>query len=231
MKTTKEQRYRFVNAGSEIEHELLSIFKPEANIVIADIGACDGLSTVIYSKIFPNAKFYCFEPVRENCNELYNNIFEYRINDRVTVYQVALGNKKEEAKFFRSEGQAPGVKDWETGNKSSSLMKPKLHLKAHPWCSFSKSEIVNVDLLDNFRISHIDFAHIDVQGAEMLVLLGGKETFKTTKAIWIEVANIELYANQPRKNEISFYLNGRGYRCIKDTCGKGKAGDMLWVKR
>lgn len=46
MNTTKEKRDAFINAGSEIEKELYQIFKKGDPIVIADIGACDGLSSI-----------------------------------------------------------------------------------------------------------------------------------------------------------------------------------------
>jgi len=70
MATTIEYKKKFVAAGSEIERDLLRLFRKEDQVHIADIGACDGLSTVIYHNIFPNAIHYCFEPVKENMDEM-----------------------------------------------------------------------------------------------------------------------------------------------------------------
>jgi hypothetical protein len=78
----------------------------------------------------------------------------------------------------------------------------------------------------------IDFAHIDTQGAETDVLLGGKRAFAETKAIWLEVANVELYQGQPKKHELSRILDGMGFKMELDTCTKIKSfGDMLWIRK
>lgn len=79
-------------------------------------------------------------------------------------------------------------------------------------------------------MNDIDFAHIDVQGAEMKVLNGGVRSFKKTKAIWIEVANIDLYEGQPLKPDICRKLCG-DFNIVKDTCGKDKSGDILFVRK
>jgi len=109
-------------------------------------------------------------------------------------------------------------------------MKPTGHLKELPWCEFDEVE-VEIRVLDSINIPRIDFAHIDVQGAEMAVLRGGRKIFQTTRAIWLEVANIPLYENQPLKKDISQYLSLEGFRLAHDTARHLKYGDMLWVRR
>lgn len=230
MNTTKEKRDEFINSGSEIKDELLSLFNPNKGICIADIGSCDGLSSVIYSRLFPKAFFYVFEPIENNVQKIYDNFQEYGLEERSIVYPYALGDAKGRVTFFRSYGQAEWVKDWETGNKSSSLLPPSRHLKEHVWCKFRK-ESAEVRRLDDLQINNtIDFAHIDVQGAELKVLQGGRRTFKTTKALWIEVANIDLYDGQPLKSDICRYLCN-DFNIVKDTCGKEKSGDILFVRK
>ena len=83
--------------------------------------------------------------------------------------------------------------------------------------------------LDYYKFK-FDFIHMDVQGAELLVLKGGEKTVKLAKAVWIEVSNIELYANQALKNQVSHFMQHLGFKCILDTCGSRKYGDMLWTK-
>ncbi len=229
MITTKQKRDEFINAGSEIEKELYEIFNKDSLITIADIGACDGLSTIIYSKMFPGAKFHVFEPISDNASDAVRNFIDYNILDRTEVHICALSNKAGRAQFYKSKGQAPGVEDWDTGNKSSSLLRPKRHLNEHKWCEFEVSE-VRTEKLDFFGLD-IDFAHIDVQGAELLVIKGGYKTLSKAKAIWIEVANIELYANQALKTQVSSALMSMGFVCKLDTCGSKKYGDMLWIAK
>lgn len=228
MTTTKEKRDEFITNGSEIEKELYEIFYKNAYINIADIGACDGISTIIYSRMFPNARFHVFEPVTSNASEAVRNFMECGIMHRIDIHLGALSNKTGVSKFYHSKGQAPGIEGWDTGNKSSSLLRPKRHLTEHKWCEFDVEE-VRTEKLDNLDL-HIDFAHVDVQGAELMVLQGGRNTFKNCKAIWIEVSNIELYANQALKNQVSSALKLLGFKCKLDTCGNKKYGDMLWSK-
>lgn len=230
MNTTKEKRDAFINAGSEIEKELYQIFKKEDPIVIADIGACDGLSSIIYAKMFHNAFIHAFEPRRDNFDLMFKNFQEYGIMDRCEMHMCALGNSDGLVPFYKSKGQAPGVDGWDTGNKSSSVLKPKEHLRCHKWCEFDK-EMVVMHRLNDMHIDHIDFAHIDVQGAEADVLIGGSNVIYDAKAIWMEVSNVELYENQPlRKNIVSLMTVGMGYKILKDTSENARFGDILFVR-
>lgn len=230
MKTVKEKRDAFISAGSEIEPELKQIFKKDPEVIF-DIGACEGLSTIIYSKLFPNAIFGLFEPLLQNCEIIRENLKEYGIQERCKIFQVACSNQDGVGTFHVSSGQAPGVDGWDAGNKSSSLLPPQKHLQEHRWCEFTKTEKVEIIKLDSHDFTKPVFVHMDVQGAELMVLTGGKKTFSETKAFWIEVANIHLYAGQPLKSHISRYMDQAGYYCMKDTCGMAKYGDMLWVKK
>jgi FkbM family methyltransferase len=225
---TKEYRDRVIKAGSEIEDDLVRIFGKNNPITIADIGACDGLSTVIYSRIFPFAKFYCFEPIHENYREMEENLKHYGVNN-VIAFQYALAEANGEDTFYRSHGSA-GAKDHDQGNKSSSLLKPKEHLKTHPWCKFKEDKVL-VRSLDFLQLPKIDFMHIDVQGAELRVLVGAERALTTTRAIWLEVSNVEMYDGQPLKRDISLYLDRNGFSLVKDECGHKKQGDMLWEKK
>jgi FkbM family methyltransferase len=230
MKTTKEKRDEFIDRGSEIEKELLSIFRKDERLWIADIGACDGLSTIIYSKIFPNAFFYVFEPLESNVHLIYENFSDYGLLPRTYIMPYALGEKAGTMKFWKSHGQHKDVKDWETGNKSSSLLKPKKHLNIHPWCQFEEYT-AEVQKLDNFRLMNdIKFVHMDTQGAELSVLKGGTKTFRRTKVFWLEVSTVELYEGQPLKNDILRYF-GDDFKVIKDTCGEHTQGDLLLVRK
>lgn len=85
--------------------------------------------------------------------------------------------------------------------------------------------------LDDMHVDHIDFAHIDVQGAEAMVLDGGESTFKTTKAIWMEVAEVELYEHLVKRTAIiSRMENFYGFKVMKDTCTGKRFGDILFVR-
>lgn len=231
MITTMQKKIMVVNQPCEIESELRQIFGEAGPASIIDIGACDGLSSIQYARIFPGAKILAVEPRMDNCNEAAKNIQEFGFSDRINLLNVALGEKTlEQAPFYESYGQADWVKDWDTGNKSSSALPPKDHQREHPWCFFRQS-VCKMATLDFFCGGIvIDFIHIDVQGYELNVFKGGEETLKHCRAIWCEVSNIELYEGQPLKKDIVAWLGERGFRVMKDTCGDKKFGDVLFVK-
>jgi len=228
MKTQQQARDCFVNSLIGNEGELLRIFSAHDSIQIADIGACEGFSTVHYAKMFPNATFHCFEPVDYNVSEIHQTINFYGIKDRVCVYRVALSDQNGVAKMYVSTGQAPHVTTWNTGNKSSSLFEPTGHIKMHPWCKFGRRSVKTARLDDLLPEMKFHFVHMDVQGAEAAVLRGGEQVFRNTRAFWIEVAKKELYAGQPLKGDIVKYMGKIGCRCTLDACANDY-GDMSFV--
>ena len=215
-----------MNKGCEIQAELRKIFGNHEKFVIADIGACDGLSSVAYALLFPNAFIHAFEPRYDNINRMTKNFINANLMKRSEIHYCALGNHYGMVDFWKSDGKAGKESHW---YYSSSVLKPKEHLKEHPWCRFKHDSAV-MQRLDDMHIDHIDFAHIDVQGAEMMVLQGGERTFSKTRAFWIEVANMELYEGQPLRDDIVKYMEQLGCRIEKDTCGDKKYGDILFVR-
>ncbi len=215
----------------EIKNELHSIFGMNDSIVIADIGACDGESSVEYAKMFPKSFIHAFEPRQDNCHLMTKNFIDANIFDRCSIHMCALGDKENKlVSFYSSHGQAPGI-EHDTGNKSSSLLRPKAHLTEHGWCKFEEEKVIMHRLDDMHIPDHFDYVHMDVQGAEMMVLKGGARSFKHVRVFWIEVANIELYRGQPLRSDILRYMDGKKYRVMKDTCGNKKYGDILFVRK
>jgi FkbM family methyltransferase len=233
MKTKREVKDALMAETYAISGDLVRIFGEHGPEHIADIGACDGLSSIAYAKMFPRTMIHAMEPRTDNFNEMQENIKEYGFEDRIIPIKTALGQTEGEVRFFVSEGQAPKVKTWNTGNKSSSIYPPLHHLKVHPWCNFkiSKCHMMQLDdlLLPPFNIMPFDFIHIDVQGAELDVFKGGKEALSYAMAVWCEVSNIELYKGQPMKAEIVDYMDKHDFMVSKDTC-ELKCGDCLFER-
>lgn len=227
MRTTVQAAESWVSQPSECQTQLLKIFDRDARLEIADIGACDGLSSVRYSRLFPRATFWAFEPLPGNVQQIRFFFEHYKVNNH--IYQYALSDRNGKAAFWESYGQAGKERDWDTGNKSSSLYQPKEHVKAHPWCKFRRRVVKTARLDDLLPGTTFHFAHIDVQGAELAVLRGGEQVFRNTRAFWIEVAKKELYASQPLKSDIVAYMGKIGCKCTLDTCG-GDYGDMFFER-
>jgi FkbM family methyltransferase len=214
---------------------------PEAPRVILDIGAADGADTVRYAEQFPSARILAFEPLPYNVEELRQVLGSHRLLDRVTIHQVALSDSDGETDFWVSGGEPPeklarlvgtppGPRGW---RYSSSTLEPLDHLRAFPWCTFER-ESVKTQRLDTLAadegIDRIDFAHVDVQGAELAVLRGMGALLGTTGAIWLEVSNRELYRGQPLRADVEDFMSNAGFKLAVDASRGGAQGDQLWVR-
>lgn len=220
----------YINSPIVIEKELIDFFNKKTKIVIFDIGSCDGLDSIKYSNIFPNSKIYAFEPLDNNIDLIKKNIKKYKKTNIVPI-QIALSDKNGEVDFYISSGKKSdnSISEW---NKSSSLLEPEKHIEIFPWVKFNERIKVKTQTVEDFcnynNIDSIDFIHMDVQGAELLVLNGAKSKINFIKMIWLEVENIDLYKNQPLKKDVENFMMSNGFSLIKDTVNN-IAGDQLWV--
>jgi len=223
----------YINLEIGIEKDLFSHFKKEDKLSIFDIGSCDGLDSVKYAKMFPESLIYAFEPLSKNIELIHSNIKIYGTSN-IKVVPIALSDKKGQEKFYVSSGNPEELKssEWDYGNKSSSLLPPDKTTEVLDWLKFDNIETVETTTLHQFcqenNIKLIDFIHMDVQGAELLVLNGAKEYISKIKMIWLEVENISLYKDQPLKKDVESFMIENGFTKIKDTVNH-IAGDQLWV--
>jgi len=116
---------------------------------------------------------------------------------------------------------------------SSSLLKPKDHLKKFPWVEFNREERVNVLKLDNIVLNKEDynFIFIDVQGNELNVFKGGENTLVYIDVILTEVNFIELYENCCLVEQLDEFL--KSYYFVRVETGKDLGGysDALYIKK
>ncbi len=197
---------------------------------IVEVGAADGTDTVRYARRFPDAIIHAFEPMNANCTTIVAAVRAARIEKRVRLHKVALTDRESTADFWLSGGTTPsGEKNWAYSN---SLLPPKDHLQIFPWCTFAKVEIETARLDQILPADPvIDFMHIDVQGAELLVLEGAGNLLKATKSIWLEVSHREMYEGQPLANEVDPFLRKAGFELALDNLGpQGICGDQLWIR-
>jgi FkbM family methyltransferase len=222
----------------QLQEKLLSeLFKREENITIFDIGACEGESSVRYSRQFPNARVCCFEPIPSNFKLIQHNIAEFEAS-KVQAFEICLSDKDGGAEFHVSSGKPDEFNgkdvDWEFGNKSSSLLPPDKLLATNKWLEFKNEIKVSTIKLDTFlsreKIDQIDFAHMDVQGAELMVLRGAGKKINVIKNIWLEVESIPLYEGQPVKKDVESFMSNLGYVKLIDTVDE-VAGDQFWSRR
>ncbi|MES2680310.1 MAG: FkbM family methyltransferase [Bacteroidota bacterium] len=227
-------RDKYINSPIDIEYELLFLLEREKVKNVFDIGACEAEDSIRYSSLFPNAMVYAFEPRADNIAIGQRSIKKYQ-RENIILENIALSNSNGVAEFFLSEGRPEdaGTEEWDFGNKSSSLLPPGEEMKKHTaWLRFNKTVEVDTIRLDEYakakQITTIDFAHIDVQGAELMVLEGAGSFLNKIKLIWMEVEAVELYKNQPLKNDVEAFMKRNNFVNILDTVNN-IAGDQLYA--
>lgn len=233
--STPITRDNFIKQPLPIADELESMFNKQDNLVIFDIGSCEGEDSIRYAKMFPISRVYAFEPLPKNIEMINQQLIAYGVT-QVEVLPIALSDESGIATFYVSSGapeNLPNSKDWDYGNKSSSLLPPDAVLEHYPWLKFDQAIEVQTDTLLHFcnekSIKKIDVIHMDVQGAELKVLRGAGDILKNTKAIWLEIENVSLYKDQPLADEMQQFMESQGFVKLKDTVSE-ISGDHLYVR-
>ena len=130
-------------------------------------------------------------------------------NQRAELFDIALSDEDGFTDFYASGGLPATLlapvfpQGWDL---SGSIRKPKEHLNRYPWCTFEKPIKVKTMKLDTWvqekGIDCIDFIWADVQGAEIDLIHGGRETFKHTRYFYTEYSNDELYEGQANLGQL-----------------------------
>jgi len=183
---------------------------------VIHVGGHFGKENIVYSKLNYANKIF-FEPVRSTFNALASNV-----ND-AKLCNVALGAERGKKTMYT-----------ETANdgQSSSILKPKLHLQQYPNIQFTGREEVIVETLDDMITdkSLYNFINVDVQGYELEVFRGGRETLKSIDYVMCEVNRDELYEECCRVEDIDQYLSGYGLSRVETNWLGNTWGDAFYIK-
>ena len=227
---------RYLATPSEAERELKHLFGTNEAITIFDVGACEGEETIRYLRRFPNARVFAFEPLPQNQQLIHDNFRRYSVAN-VKVIPVAISDEVGEAAFHVSAGRPDhefAGRNWNYGNKSSSLLAPAAKTPMYGWIEFPETITVPCTTLDIFCQQHgirsVDFIHIDVQGAEHLVLAGAGHILRHTTSLWLEVADQRLYQGQKLRSEMEGLLFAKGFSRTLEV-RREIEGDQFYVNR
>lgn len=164
-----------------------------------DIGANIGLWSKDLSKFFN--KVVCFEPNKFCIDYLKKNI---DLNKSM-IKSFALGSKNEEKNLFihlTNSGASSFV------NKTKTGYDTKLNPIYGEFSDDTKSLSVKVKKLDNFNFNNVDFIKIDVQGFELEVLKGAKETLAKNNPI------LCIEEDSPNDSQSLKFLKKNNYEII-----------------
>ena len=173
---------------------------------IIDIGANEGQFARKICKVFPHAKIYCFEPLREPFEKL--NKWAAQTGDKVIPSNLALGN---------TEGMFEMFSHVEHSSSSSFLKTTTICETYYPFTKKQVALPVKVTTLDNW-MRDLPIApsleillKLDVQGYEDRIIRGGERTFRLAKACILELCLHQLYEEQATFKDILLQLNDFGY--------------------
>ncbi len=161
--------------------------------VILDIGANVGSHTVYWALERKAKKIYSFEPLEQTFEVLTKNIELNNLQDVVTISNKGLSNEncKAKVRIF-----------WERNVGGTSFMKDQN----------GEYDFVTLDSLN--IPEKIDLIKIDVEGHEIEVLEGARETFYRNKPVVV----IETF---DKKEQVSDFFFSLGYELV-DTIREGE---------
>lgn len=189
---------------------------------IVEAGAHVGVDTAEMAALWPSSKIYAFEPVPGIYKQLVANVRPYK---NIKAYKLALSNKTGKNKIYVSGGRSDG---------SSSLLKPKEHLKIHPDVTFNSSVDIETITLEDWmlenKVSKVDFLWLDMQGFELQVLKSCKPLLKHVSAIYTEVNLVENYEKGALYEELKSWLNNQGFEPTIERMPWADGGNVLFIK-
>jgi len=196
-----------------------------SNSIIVEAGTADGNDTLFFSNYFKDGKIYGFEPEPT----YYNKSLE-KVGGRsnVEMMNMALSDRSGTAKFYVSDCSGEIC-------VSSSLLKPKEHLRVHTSISFSNQiDVKTVNLYEWFQakgLNHIDLLWLDMQGAEPMVLRNAPITLSKTRYLYTEVSLIDTYENVEKYESFKVFLNENGFDVMGEELPWVDMGNILLKNR
>ena len=184
--------------GWQLDHleEALSLV-PKKRRVAVDGGAHIGSWTMRLAEVFDTV--HAFEPCKPTYECLYENMKEWRrehldLSTHIHLHRFALG----ETKGLMGMGEDARYSDG--GNTGGRYLKP------------APDGDISVRPLDSFKLGHVDFVKLDVEGFELFALKGARETLLRSKPIVLIEVKLRMAARFGlAQNDAGDYLESLGF--------------------
>lgn len=196
---------RHKNQLDEWDSQKWLIGRNDNNLIVFDVGAFDGDTALVYSRLFPNSTIYAFEPFQESYDLLQANTSHLQ---NVKCFQMGIGKGSGQASFMSNKySQSNSL--LETDERASNMWGNNI--------STDKKIKVQVTSIDDFvrseSINNINVLKLDVQGAEYDAFLGAHEMLKNKRIdlIYTEILNVPTYKGQKDLHEVIDLLRSYDY--------------------
>jgi len=163
--STKMEEYRWRTALDK-EPETISWLKSfSPHDIFFDVGANVGVYSLFASSLYPEMTIWAFEPMKANYAALIQNI-EMNGFHNIKAFRQAIGNRTGWVDLDRGDGARGESGAQVTGREGRT------------W----------IASIDDLRAAHPDHVKIDIDGQELEVVKGMKQTLPHIKSILIEVS-------------------------------------------
>jgi FkbM family methyltransferase len=179
----------FLNTYNELFNQNIYKFNlKKTNPVIIDCGANMGLSVLYFAKTYPDSKIIAFEPDESVLPYLKQNIKTYELSN-VLLYEKAVWSSNTILSFYSDQGMG-GRLELNYNNQA-----PK------------KVEAIR---LKEFLDKEVDFLKIDIEGAEMEVLIDCEDKLRNVNNLFVEYHSFEN--SEQQLGELLNLLKRNGFK-------------------
>lgn len=183
------------------KNEYFKHFSIKENDTILDAGANIGLFTLLAGKQLKNSgKIIAVEPDDNNFDMLNENI---KINNLTNVVSLKKGLWSSETNLEFLIGKRPGEHSLLNNEQFSG---EKIII-----------ECVSLDsLLDTFNLSHFDFIKMDIEGAEVEVVLGSTKILEDKRTKWV-IEALHQVDGKPAYKKIVPFMMEKNFRILSEV--------------
>jgi FkbM family methyltransferase len=166
-------RYLTGDAEPEVQSALAELIEPGQTVY--DVGANIGFFTILCSRLVgPHGSVYAFEPIPENLVTLRHNIALNRLTNVVVVEQ-ALSSSTGTAEMF--------VSPWSAFHSLDVAGASKRENHGPDGGQVTVETVTLDEFVQRDGVSAPDLVKLDVEGAELLVVEGMRETLRTVQPL------------------------------------------------
>ncbi|CAN5300797.1 FkbM family methyltransferase [soil metagenome] len=167
---------------------------------IIDVGAHNGRVSQTLHILFPEAHIYAFEPNLL----LHESIIKKISKKNLTLESLAISNLNSKKIIYIANNSA-----------LSSIMQLLIPNRIENIKVIRKKKTIKTTTLDSYfegkKLQKKILLKIDTEGAEGLVLEGGKKFLKNVSIVHIETYHTKIYKNQALFNEVYDFLISLGF--------------------
>ncbi len=118
-------------------------------------------------------------------------------------------------------------------SQSSSILEFGNHKRSYPDITTTEHVMLKTVRLDKFfpkGLKGINFVNLDIQGAELMALIGMGHLLTSIDYVYLEVNLIHVYKGCARLHQIDQYLGLNGFVRVKHKITKAQWGDAFYIR-